>query len=487
MTIGAVDFERVAATGGVSGVQLVDNTGGTVTIGDTGNAVGLGGTITGTADAGVHIENTNVALNGVTVTNAGNANGENGVEILHTNTEAMNANLNRVTVTNATPLRDGVVVDGTGGSGTFNANVQNLNVNVTGDGFVADDGVTLTAGGTNTITSATGVGLQLTDVTIAGAGANFQSVNVTAGTANGIEMTNVTGGQVAITGTGTTNNSGGQLTTDGHAIVLNNVTNVDLSNIRVVNAINPGSQGLNIDHTAGATTAMDVTITNFDLTASTGAAIDVLSVNNANNFNLRLLNSDIDRRVVMSHTSAGDFGLLLDNNTIDTTGNDVAFTLGFSGAAVDGDVTIRNNNRFTAADATAFAFTAGGANTDIEFSATDNVFANSSGTAVTATFLANTSSTLNANVVNNTFTNSLAADRFAMTSNGPNTRINLNLDNNTANGDYELTTENNGGGFNFGVVDRDTTGANNVGTVNFNPLITDFEDIPGPVESPDFP
>ncbi len=88
------------------------------------------------------------------------------------------------------------------------------------------------------------------------------------------------------------------------------------------------------------------------------------------------------------------------------------------------------------------------------------------------------------NVVNNTFTNSLAADRFSMTSDGPNTRINLNLDNNTANGDYELTTTNRGAGFNFGVVDRDNTDANNVGTVNFNPTINDFESITGPVEPP---
>ncbi len=207
MTIGAVDFEHVTATGGASGVRLLNNTGGTVTIGDTGNAVGEGGTIQNTTDAGVHVENTNVVLNGVTVTNAGNAAGENGVEILHTNATTMNAGLNRVTVTNdnTTLGRDGVVIDGTGGSGTFNANVQNLNVNVKGDGFVANNGVTLTAGGTNTITSDTGVGLQLTDVTIATA--NFQSVTVTNGATNGIRMQNVSGGQVAITGTGTTNDS----------------------------------------------------------------------------------------------------------------------------------------------------------------------------------------------------------------------------------------------------------------------------------------
>ena len=44
-----------------------------------------------------------------------------------------------------------------------------------------------------------------------------------------------------------------------------------------------------------------------------------------------------------------------------------------------------------------------------------------------------------------------------------------------------------GGGFNFGVQDRDNTDANNVGTVNFNPAIGQFEDITGPVEMPSFP
>jgi hypothetical protein len=80
--------------------------------------------------------------------------------------------------------------------------------------------------------------------------------------------------------------------------------------------------------------------------------------------------------------------------------------------------------------------------------------------------------------------NSLAADRFRMEADGASTRINLNLLNNDANGDYELITSNNGGGFNFGVVDRDTTDAANIGNVNFTPAIGDFEDIPGPVQTP---
>jgi hypothetical protein len=51
----------------------------------------------------------------------------------------------------------------------------------------------------------------------------------------------------------------------------------------------------------------------------------------------------------------------------------------------------------------------------------------------------------------------------------------------------QLQTLNNGGGFNFGVVDRDNANANNPANVTFTPLITDFEDITGPVESPALP
>jgi hypothetical protein len=76
-----------------------------------------------------------------------------------------------------------------------------------------------------------------------------------------------------------------------------------------------------------------------------------------------------------------------------------------------------------------------------------------------------------------------------MESDGSNTRIDLNLDNNNAGGVgmYHLLTSNNGGGFNFGVEDRDNADANNVGTINFDPLITDFEDITGPVPMPVLP
>lgn len=487
MTIGAVDFESVNATKGAHGIRLVDNTGGTITVGDTGNSAGQGGTITGTADAGVHATNSNFVLNGVNVANAGDAANEDAVEIFHTNSTTMNATMNRLAVTNATAARDGVTIDGTGGSGTFNANVQNMTVNVTGNGFVAQTGVTLQAGGTNTIQTATGTGLSLTDVAINNSGANFQKVGVSGGTSNGIVMTNVTGGQVAITGTGTTDNSGGSITTSGgDGIVLNNVTNVDLKNMQIISA---SGQGVNIDHTVASTAGMDVTIANLDLNASTGNGINVASANNTQVFALRLNDSTIQESVVMSHNAAGRFGVLLDNNNITTSGTDVAFSLAFSGSAQDGDVTIQNNNSINAADASALAVTVSGANSDVEFMVDNATFSNNSNTARTVDILVNGGATLNANVVNNTITNSGTAEEYRMVSDGSSTVLNLNLDNNAA-GVFNLTTQNQGVptvDFNFNVVDRDNVATNNTGTVNFNPATNQFKDISPPVEAPNGP
>ena len=481
MNIGAVDFESVNATGGAGGVRLVNNTGGEVTIGDTGNAVGQGGTIDGTADAGVYAENTNVTLNGVTVTNAGNAANENGVEILHTNATAMAAELNRVTVTNATPARDGVVIDGSGGSGTFTANVQNLNVNVSGDGLVVEDGVTLTAGGTNTITSDTGVGLRLTNLTIATA--NFQSVNVTNGATNGIRMENVTGGQVAITGTGTTLNSGGSITSAGDAILLSNVTNVDLSNMRVVDSST--GQGINIDHTAGATTAMDVTISNLNLDDSTGAGIDVLTASNQS-FALRLLDSELERGVNIAANGSGHFGLLVDSTDIDTsTGSDVAFTFTTGGTLNSADVTFRNGNNFIAGDASALAITgASAAANSTRYLITGSNFTNNSAGSPTANIQSQGSTSMDITVQSNLFTNSNGAGSpFSMTSNGGAASILLNLggtgsQRNSANGGAGAFTLTETLG-DFNIFERDATivtDTKNIGAVNTVPNDAAFDD-----------
>ncbi len=421
MTIGAVDFESVNQNGGTHGIRLVNNTGGTVTVGDTGAAVGAGGTIENTDNVGVFVENTNVTLNGVTVEDANGTTGNTAVEILHTNATAMNANLNRLTVQNQT--QNGVLMDGTGGTGTFNANVQNLVVNVGSDGLTVDDGVTLTAGGTNTITSATGTGLTITDTTIAPAGANFQSITVTAGTGDGVAMENVTGGQVAITGTGTTLNSGGAITTAGTAVRLTNVENVDLRNLRIINS----ATGVGIDQTNAATTTMDVTIDNLNLDGATGDGINVLAASNAFNFAMRLLNSDLEADVVMSNTGAGPFGLLVEDTDIDVTGIDTAFLLTLSSGATTGDVTLRDGNRFTTDTGQAlFIDTFDATNKDVKILVEDSMFV-SNGVSAAADIRSRGNTLMNLTVQGNTFDSINAPNDLDIRSSGAQARMRLNL------------------------------------------------------------
>jgi hypothetical protein len=443
----------------------------------------------------------------------------------------MAANLNRLTVTNTTTTRDGVEIVGTAGDAALTANIQNLVVNVDGNGLDVQDDVTLGASGVNTITTETGVGLQVVDSAIAAGGAAFRSVNVTAGTSNGIVLENLTGGTLSVTGTGTTDASGGTINTAAgqDAIVLTNAGNVSLSNVTV-----SGSGNHAVAITKDDTTAMTATINNLDVTAASDDAINAnvttsgtlnLNVNNStvtaandgfqlsasgtaadvnvmiDNFtsnvdvvvdtanstslDFRVTDSTIDASTLLTLNGDGDLALLFEDSALDAaTGTALDIALGSN--SEDSDIIIRDNE-IESSDAIAFEFTATGTGVDSVFLLDNNEISNASAGSETASILISGGAILDANVVNNDFSNSLAATTFEMEANGSSTRINLNLDNNSANQDYELITSNNGGNFNFGVVDRDNADANNVGTVNFNPLITDFEDITGPVPEPVLP
>jgi hypothetical protein len=298
----------------------------------------------------------------------------------------------------------------------------------------------------------------------------FESVTVN-GATNGIVLRDVTGAQVTIGETAGAQNSGGTLTTTGDAIVLEDVSNVDLLHIRVASA---GGQGINIDHTGAATNSMDVTITDLNLDASGGTGIDVLGANNGNIFNLRLTNSDLEENVNMSVTGSSAFGLLVDNNDINTTGTDVAFALSFSGSAQNGDVTIRNGNDFTADNASAISVTTSGATAKtIDLLVENSLFSNASASAA-AIFAASGNALLNATIAGNTFDNS-GGDDFVMSSNGAQARIRLSLggedaaDFNTAAGGGEFELFENAGS-DFDIFRRDDTfnGLRNNGTVDGN-------------------
>jgi hypothetical protein len=494
-----------ADTSGLT-VDIRQRSGGSVTFTTSSNITGQGNEgifILSNTGGNVSFQGTNILDTGTAtaLTVNGNTAGTytfNNFDITTTDGRGVHVNANtggtynfntfdNITTTNGT----GVDIEMNNAAAAFNFNELEIVSSQNGQAFRAVGPGTLSVTGLDNRLDATdGTALEITNMTIGAVDFAEVSADGATGPANAIVLRNLTGGEVAI-GPATGNfGDGGTLRSTDDAIVLENVQNVDLNQIRILSAGNAaGDHGIQIMHTAAAASTMDVTIDGLDVDAAFDTAVSVTGANNANLFNLRLTDSDLEDRVAMNITGGGGFRLLVDNNDITAAGTDVAFSLDFAGSVQDGDVTIRNGNNFTAANAHAFALTVNGTNASVELRLDNNTFINSSAAAETADTFVDGGATLNANVVNNTFTNMLAADEFEMTSDGPDTRIDLNLSNNSAGaaGFYHLETANNGGNFNFGVVDRDNTNANNVGTVNFDPNINDFESIPGPVEEPSVP
>jgi hypothetical protein len=293
-------------------------------------------------------------------------------------------------------------------------------------------------------------------------------------------LQNVTGAQITIGESGAADGDGGELDTVGNAIVVENVANVDFNSVQVNDASGGGSDAVSLVH--GSATNMDVTFNNLDVVAADDLAVDV-NHSSANLFNLRINGSTIAEQVDMDLTGSGQFALLVDSTSVTTTGTEVAFDINFSGAAADGDVTVRNSSMFDSDDAEAFILTADGAGRSVEVSIDNNSFTNSSAD-VTAHLHALGGATLNANVVNNSFLNGGAGEELLIESDNPATVVNLNIVNNGPAGAALRLREDAG---DFNVVDLSDAAANNPGTIIFDPNMAAFDDIPGPVEPPIVP
>jgi hypothetical protein len=530
------DINRTTAAA-ESAVFLEDNTGASIVLGSSADVTpGDSGTLVGgAADTVVINDSANVSLNFVIINNApgfagvhvektttGNQitnlsdleinGGDRGIEVSGAaGAGTLTMDINDATIDGATDIglfiddvdagtsevdnltvtvggtARGVVLQNSAATFNFNDDAgTDLNITTAGgDAFSATDGGTLTVRGTtNTIDTVDGAGLIIEDYTIGAAGVAFQSVDVTDGNTNGIRLLNLTGGQVTVGTLGGADASGGVLDTDGDAIVLENVANVDLLSVQVENASNVGAQGVNIDHTTN--TNMDVTINNLDLLASAGIGVKV-DHSSANLFNLRINASTIAEQVDMDMTGSGQLQFLMDDTSVTTGGTDVAFDLTFSGSAADGDVTIRNTSTFTAANAEAFILTADGVGRSIEVNIDNNTFVNNSDD-VTAHLHALGGALLNATVTNNNFTNSDVVplplgEELLIESDDPATVINLNLVNNGPAG-AQLRLREDAGDFN--VVDLANVDDNNPGDVILDGTF-DSIDPPATVELPTLP
>ena len=467
---GGTDFEVNGGTGSVSYAGSIVNSS-AVNPGDTsGQSVRVhnitGGSVTFTAASTITDNNA-----GMLVDN----NGGGSVSFLGTNT--FNATTDAVTVSNND-------VGGTNTSITFAG--LNITTTGTGRGFVAELGGNLSVTGTtNTIHSANGTGLSITDMTIGSVDFNKVTVDGVTGPTNDIVLQNLTGGLVSIgPGTGAVG-AGGQLRATGDAIVIQNVQNAMLSQVRVLSAGSAsGDNGVEISQTNTATTAMDVTIDGLQVDSAFDHAVNVAAAS-TNTLNFRITGSTLDNDVNVALSGSGHFGMLVDSTTVTTGNNDVAFSLVQSGSARNADLTFRNNNDFSTGDAQALLIdSAGSSAKTVNLLVQNSAFSNSSAASPTVAITAEQTSLMNNTVQGNTFANSNAGGvNYSTTTNGAAASMILDLggsgtDRNTASGglvEYDLHSL---GGSTFTLFDKTNTLNNtrNVGTVVPDPNAAAFGD-----------
>jgi hypothetical protein len=367
-------------------------------------------------------------------------------------------------------------------------NILTANTSTT-RGFVAQGGGTLSVTGTNNrITTDAGAGLALDGMTIGAVDFREIDVNTNGGAApaNAIVLQNLTGGQVAIGPSSTTPADGGTLNTSADAIILRNTQNVDLRQIRIDSA---GNNAVLIEHTAAATTLMDITIDGLEVNSvlAGGTAISVTG-SDTNALNLRLTDSLLADNVAIDIMGSGAFGLLVDNTDITAAdAGDDAFSLEFSGASTGGDVTIRNGNNFTAVSGNAlFIDSFGAAGKTVDLLVTGSLFNNDSAGSPTASITSRQTSLMNATIQNNTFTNANPAGvNFDITSSGAAAFMRLNLGGSGT--EVNLAASGTGEfrlhellGSDFDVFERDDTfnDLRNTGTVVTDPNDAAFDDLP---------
>ncbi|WP_425399747.1 beta strand repeat-containing protein [Aeoliella sp.] len=369
---------------------ITDNTGHAVRIeNNTGGTVTFGGEVTST-DLGILVQNNT----------GGDFNFLGGLDLDTTTNDA-------VTLTN-----------NTGTTTVFSG----LDINTTtGNGLVANGSEGLGIIGTgNSITTTTGVALDLNNVEVDSSGMLIDSVSVT-GAVNGIVMDDVTGGQISIGSTGSSQGDGGTLTnTTGDSIVLTNVQSISINHMEVMGSLGNGITMTNDNNAQMNVTIADTVVRN---SAAQGVSLDA--------------------------TGSGVMRLALNDNTMDTNA-DESIALNIDNNASTVHITVDGNNvDNSASNNAAFSLVASGASgKTVSLLVQNNNFSNNDGTAGAADILIDGNATVNANVLTNSFVNSdntPGPSFLAETNNGAAT-LRLNLNGNSAmsgnvggNDDYFLT------------------------------------------------
>ena len=474
MTATSTDGDAFSATGG--GTLAATGTNNVIT--DTGRAVNIenmtigGGNVTfanvDATDAGGTAINLDTLTGGQVAVNGGTLTGNaaaTGTAV--TVNDSDNVAINNVDIDYSASAQAGLVATNSAGD---SLTLSNVGVMTSTGAGVDVDGGTLTATGTNTIDTTTGTGLSIQNAAIGGGGANFSDVDVN-GATNGVVLNNLTGGQVTVGSGGAVST----ITTTGDAITVTNTANVNLNNIDVTSA----------------TTGLVVTnnnASNFDLAVddltvdNTGTSAVVASHTGAGTFTFAVTNSDFDNIVDINADGTGDVNLTFNDTNVDTTVNDVAFTLLLGTNVTNANVQVRRSD-FTSDDAVAFDFDANSAGIkNVEFELSNSTASNNSASP-SAEIDASGATIMNATITTNIFTNLGAGDNFDIAANSANTVINMLMTGNSSNGgtDSAVLRELNLSDFN--IVDGVNVETNNGGIGNFiydspGNVNGDFDDIP---------
>jgi hypothetical protein len=218
--------------GGDAGIDILNGSSGTFSFlsgiaitNPSGEAIKISASTANVTYSGT-FSKTNNAVNGILI------NGETGgtININGTGTKTLST-----TTANAINLT-------TNTGATINFSGNNLLLTTTsGVGFNATGGGTISVTGTgNTITSTTGTALNVNATTIGGSGLTFLSISAgTAGggPAKGISLNNTGTGGLTVTGTGTTDGTGGTIQNNAtRGIELISASNVTIKNLNLTNA-----------------------------------------------------------------------------------------------------------------------------------------------------------------------------------------------------------------------------------------------------------
>ncbi|MCG8451171.1 MAG: hypothetical protein MI725_16505, partial [Pirellulales bacterium] len=478
-----ININGMAATSTGTGDVFTAAAGGTLNMTGTNNMTAESGR--GAILDGVEIGTSNAVLNSVIV-NAGAAQGisirdttgtgriiVNGgmltsagvaVRIINGN----DVSLNNLQIDNSGTAGDGILADNMAGDSLA---LQNVVIETsTGRGVDVEGGIFL-AGGANTITTTTGVGLDIRSATIGGSGASFNSVNVN-GASRGIALFELQGGQVTVG----SNATASTLNTTSDAIVVRNTANVNINNVDMSST---GGRGLLVINNDG--NDFDLSLNDLTVTNST-AAIEAIHTG-AGNFTFSTTASDFDDRVIIDADGAGDVNITFNDSFVDTTGADVAFTLDLGNNVTDATVQIRRSE-FTSDAAAAIDFDSNSAAVkSIDFELSNSLATNNSASASVDIDVFGPT-VMNTAVNDSVFTNTGAGDNFNLAAVDPTTIINLSMDRNVTNGGTDSVVLRELNGSDFNIVDRDNIVTRNPGVGNFiffNGVVNDinsFDDIP---------